>query len=52
MQFDTTQNRFLAAGEDGQIKFWDMDNVNLLTSTDADGGLQVCVLDCFKSSGT
>ncbi|CAI8615392.1 unnamed protein product [Vicia faba] len=40
VQFDTTQNRFLAAGEDGQIKFWDMDNVNLLTSIDAEGGLQ------------
>ncbi|XP_027366105.1 topless-related protein 3-like isoform X5 [Abrus precatorius] len=40
VQFDTTQNRFLAAGEDGQVKFWDMDNINLLTSTDADGGLQ------------
>ena len=41
VQFDTTQNRFLAAGEDGQIKFWDMDNVNPLTSTEAEGGLQV-----------
>ncbi|KAM0948009.1 putative transcription factor WD40-like family [Dioscorea sansibarensis] len=40
VQFDTTQNHFLAAGEDNQIKFWDMDNVNLLTSTDAEGGLQ------------
>ncbi|KAI9072958.1 hypothetical protein K1719_045087 [Acacia pycnantha] len=40
VRFDTTQNRFLAAGEDGQIKFWDMDNVNLVTSTDAEGGLQ------------
>ncbi|KAK4748798.1 hypothetical protein SAY87_015384 [Trapa incisa] len=39
VQFDTTQNHFLAVGEDGQIKFWDMDNVNLLTSTDAEGGL-------------
>lgn len=39
VQFDTTQNHFLAAGEDHQIKFWDMDNVNLLMSTDADGGL-------------
>lgn len=50
VQFDTTQNRFLAAGEDGQIKFWDMDNVNLLTSIDAEGGLQVgltvlCILE-------
>ncbi|KAG4989614.1 hypothetical protein JHK82_031931 [Glycine max] len=40
VQFDTTQNQFLAAGEDGQIKFWDMDNINLLTSTNAEGGLQ------------
>ncbi|XP_077213919.1 protein TPR1-like isoform X2 [Tasmannia lanceolata] len=39
VQFDTTQNHFLAVGEDHQIKFWDMDNVNLLTSTDAEGGL-------------
>lgn len=39
VQFDTTQNHFLAAGEENQIKFWDMDNVNVLASTDADGGL-------------
>ncbi|XP_010921588.1 protein TPR1 isoform X1 [Elaeis guineensis] len=39
VQFDTCQNHFLAAGEDNQIKFWDVDNVNMLTSTDADGGL-------------
>ncbi|KAK9292226.1 hypothetical protein L1049_020189 [Liquidambar formosana] len=39
MQFDTTQNHFLAAGEDSQIKFWDMDNISILTSTDAEGGL-------------
>lgn len=23
------------------IKFWDMDNINILTTTDADGGLPV-----------
>ncbi|KAF8038856.1 hypothetical protein BT93_B1417 [Corymbia citriodora subsp. variegata] len=40
VQFDTTQNHFLAAGEDGQIKFWDMDNNNIIASTDAEGGLQ------------
>ncbi|KAA8536791.1 hypothetical protein F0562_029269 [Nyssa sinensis] len=39
VQFDTTQNRILAVGEDNQIKFWDMDNINILTSTDAEGGL-------------
>ncbi|KAE8677766.1 Protein TOPLESS [Hibiscus syriacus] len=37
--FDITRNHFLAAGEDSQIKFWDMDNINLLTFTDAEGGL-------------
>ncbi|KAM7469920.1 hypothetical protein LguiA_008103 [Lonicera macranthoides] len=39
VQFDTTQNHFLAVGEDSQIKFWDMDNINMLTFTDAEGGL-------------
>ncbi|KAK6121065.1 hypothetical protein DH2020_045194 [Rehmannia glutinosa] len=39
VQFDTTQNHFLAVGEDSQIKFWDMDNINILTTTDAEGGL-------------
>ncbi|OVA18707.1 WD40 repeat [Macleaya cordata] len=39
VQFDTTQNHFLAAGEDKQIKFWDMDHINVLASTDAEGGL-------------
>ena len=41
VQFDTIRNRFLAAGDDFAIKFWDMDNVNLLTTVDADGGLPV-----------
>lgn len=41
VQFDTTQNHFLAVGEDSQIKFWDMDNLNILTTIDADGGLPV-----------
>lgn len=39
VQFDTTRNRFLAAGDEFQIKFWDMDNINMLTFTDADDGL-------------
>lgn len=43
VQFDTAQNHFLAAGEDSQIKFWDMDNLNVLTSTDAGGGLPVSI---------
>lgn len=43
VQFDTTKNHFLAAGDEFQIKFWDMDNTNILTITDADGGLPVSV---------
>nr|XP_043627620.1 protein TOPLESS-RELATED PROTEIN 2-like isoform X2 [Erigeron canadensis] len=39
VQFDTTRNRFLAAGDEFQIKFWDMDSTNMLTVTDADDGL-------------
>lgn len=43
VQFDTTRNRFLAAGDEFQIKFWDMDNINMLTFTDAGGGLPVSI---------
>lgn len=50
VQFDTAKNRFLAAGDDGQIKFWDMDNINLFASTDADGGLQVSISGLLVSS--
>jgi hypothetical protein len=47
VQFDTTRNHFLAAGEENQIKFWDMDNVNVLASIDAEGGLPVSIVYCF-----
>jgi WD40 repeat protein len=43
VQFDTTRNRFLAAGDEFLIKIWDMDNTSLLTTIDADGGLPVSV---------
>lgn len=43
VQFDTTRSRFLAAGDEFKIKFWDMDNTNMLTAVDADGGLPVSV---------
>ena len=41
VQFDTMKNRFLATGDEFQIKFWDMDDVNILTTTAAEGGLPV-----------
>ena len=45
VQFDTTRNRFLAAGDESTIKIWDMDNTNPLTTIHADGGLPVIILN-------
>lgn len=47
VQFDTAQNHFLAAGEDSQIKFWDVDNLSMIASTEADGGLPVSLYYIF-----
>lgn len=41
VQFDTTRNHFLAAGDEFVVKFWDMDNTNILTTIDCEGGLPV-----------
>ena len=41
VQFDTTRNRFLAAGDEFKIKFWDMDNTNILTTINVKGSLTV-----------
>ncbi|GKA76325.1 protein TOPLESS [Tanacetum coccineum] len=51
VQFDTTKNRFLAAGDDFAIKYWDMDNTQLLTSVDADGGLPASPRIRFNKDG-
>lgn len=42
VQFDSSKNQFLVAGDDHLIKVWDMDNTELLTTIDADGDLPVC----------
>ncbi|KAF5442396.1 hypothetical protein F2P56_035059 [Juglans regia] len=52
VQFDTTRNRFLAAGDDFQIKFWDMDNTNMLIAVDADGGLPASSRLRFNKEGS
>ena len=41
VQFDTMRNRFLATGDEFQIKFWDVSNVDILTTTSTKGGLPV-----------
>ncbi|XP_057969141.1 topless-related protein 4-like isoform X2 [Malania oleifera] len=51
VQFDTTKNRFLAAGDEFLVKFWDMDNVNLLTTADAEGGLLASPCIRFNKEG-
>ncbi|KAK9060713.1 hypothetical protein SSX86_021419 [Deinandra increscens subsp. villosa] len=50
VQFDTTK-RFLAAGDEFLIKFWDMDSVNMLTTVDADGGLPASPCIRFNKGG-
>ncbi|XP_059643467.1 topless-related protein 4-like isoform X2 [Cornus florida] len=52
VQFDTTKNRFLAVGDEFVIKFWDMDNVSLLTTADAEGGLSASPCIRFNKEGT
>lgn len=44
VQFDTTRNRFLAAGDDFLVKFWDMDNTQLLATIEAEGTLPVIMV--------
>jgi len=44
VQFDSAKSRYLAVGVDNQIKFWDVNIINVLTSTDADGGLPVSIV--------
>ncbi|KAK4479184.1 hypothetical protein RD792_014695 [Penstemon davidsonii] len=50
VQFDTTKN-ILAVGDNFMVKFWDMDNVNLLATTYADGGLSSYPCICFNNEG-
>ncbi|XP_078443222.1 protein TPR3-like [Wolffia australiana] len=51
VQFDTTRNRYLAAGDEYMIKFWDMDTANMLTTTDAGGGLPASPCIRFSKEG-
>ncbi|KAL0787965.1 hypothetical protein Bca101_004211 [Brassica carinata] len=48
VQFDTMKNKFLVAGDEFQVKFWDMDSVDLLTTTHADGGLPFQSSPCLR----
>ncbi|XP_059644986.1 topless-related protein 4-like isoform X2 [Cornus florida] len=50
VQFDT-RSRFLAVGDEFVIKFWDMDSVNPLMTTDAEGGLPASPCIRFNKEG-
>ncbi|KAL5230740.1 hypothetical protein ABZP36_029516 [Zizania latifolia] len=52
VQFDTTRNRFLAAGDEFLVKFWDMDGTNILMTTDCDGGLPASPRLRFNREGS
>eukprot|EP01018_Ginkgo_biloba_P022909 Gb_37153 [translate_table: standard] len=51
VQFDTTKNRFLAAGDEYMIKVWDMDNTSLLITLDVEGGLPASPRLRFNKEG-
>ncbi|KAK7410247.1 hypothetical protein VNO78_00877 [Psophocarpus tetragonolobus] len=52
IHFDSTEKGLLAAGDDHMVKFWNMDRVELWTSTDVDAELleNPCIL--FNKRGT
>ncbi|GAB2269496.1 Topless- protein 4 [Dionaea muscipula] len=52
VQFDTTKSKFLAVGDEFLIKFWDMENPILLTTSDAEGGLPASPCIRFNRDGT
>lgn len=41
LQFEVTNGSFLAVGDDSSVKFWDVDNPDMIGSIDAGGGLTV-----------
>ncbi|XP_030973166.1 protein TPR3-like isoform X3 [Quercus lobata] len=49
--FDTMKIQFLAIGDAFKIKFWDMDNIYLLTTTAAEGGLLAAPCIRFDKEG-
>lgn len=52
VQFDTAKNRYLAAGHDFLVKFWDMNNVAPIATTNADGGLMATPRVRFSKDGS
>ncbi|WCJ30342.1 Protein TOPLESS [Euphorbia peplus] len=51
VKFDIMKNQFLAAGDEHVIKIWDMDQVALFKTVDAEGGLPENPLIRFNKDG-
>eukprot|EP00899_Mesostigma_viride_P004833 jgi/Mesvir1/14350/Mv09757-RA.1 len=51
-RFHTLLNRYLVAGDAGQVKFWHMDRIDPVLTIDAEGGLGSCPLAVFNCKGT
>ncbi|GMH07036.1 hypothetical protein Nepgr_008876 [Nepenthes gracilis] len=52
LHFDVSRNRYLAAGDDHRIKYWDIDHENVLATVDADGGLPETPCIRFNKGGS
>ncbi|KAK9055103.1 hypothetical protein SSX86_026183 [Deinandra increscens subsp. villosa] len=51
VQFDTTKNRYIVAGDEWLVKYWNMDNANVLMVIDAEGGLPASPCVRFNKEG-
>ncbi|GLT85295.1 hypothetical protein SLE2022_034880 [Rubroshorea leprosula] len=52
VQFDTSRDHYLAAGDDYLVKFWDMDKSTVLATTNAEGGLMATPRIRFNKEGS
>ncbi|CAI0415203.1 unnamed protein product, partial [Linum tenue] len=52
VKFDILKNQFVAAGEENVIKVWNLDNDDVLTTIDAEGGLPENPQIRFNKDGT
>ncbi|GLT77131.1 hypothetical protein SLA2020_487450 [Shorea laevis] len=52
VQFDTSRDRYLAAGDDYLVKFWDMDKSTVLATTNTEGGLMATPRIRFNKEGS
>lgn len=51
INFDSTRNQFLAAGDQYLIKYWDINSIGLLTTADAGGNLPASACLRFNKVG-